>query len=192
MNRNWMLKLVRGQLPPKPICVEFGVHFGNFSQVILNHLNPKRLYLVDRWLYDPDHPSPIYGRKNRKLAEITDVEAQARWDEIATTVMRRYKSDPRVTIYRADSLNVIPDNHVDFAYLDADHSYNGTIDALNEAYRCVKVGGIIAGDDYRNNGWWENQVIKAVNEFIKAYMDIEIIEIHQNQFVLRKLKSVLE
>ena len=32
-------------------------------------------------------------------------------------------------------------------------------------YRIVKPGGLIAGDDYGDAGWWENGVTKAVDEF---------------------------
>lgn len=40
------------------------------------------------------------------------------------------------------------DNSLDMVLLDADHSYNGTLDGIEAFLPKIKHGGILAGDDY--------------------------------------------
>ena len=66
---------------------------------------------------------------------------------------------------RMDSVSaskIYKDNSIDFVFIDANHEYDYVKKDIEAWFPKVKVGGIIAGHDYRN-GW--KDVDKAVNEF---------------------------
>jgi predicted O-methyltransferase YrrM len=48
--------------------------------------------------------------------------------------------------------HAMPDNTLDFCYIDADHSYDGVKKDLNIWLPKVKSGGIICGHDYVKDG----------------------------------------
>jgi len=50
----------------------------------------------------------------------------------------------------------------------------------------VRPGGLIAGDDYRLDGWWQDGVVRAVNEFVGRH-ELIIDGVFGSQFILRKL-----
>jgi len=43
----------------------------------------------------------------------------------------------------------------------------------------------MAGDDYGSEGWWENGVQKAVDEFISQRQDLTL-EVKGDQFIITK------
>ena len=66
---------------------------------------------------------------------------------------------------RMDSIDAskkYENNSLDFVFIDASHEYDYVKKDIEAWFPKVKVGGIIAGHDYRN-GW--KDVDKAVNEF---------------------------
>ena len=54
---------------------------------------------------------------------------------------------------------------LDWVYLDGDHRYEAVRDELVLYASLVKPGGIIAGDDYHGEGWWEGGVKRAADEW---------------------------
>lgn len=55
---------------------------------------------------------------------------------------------------------------IDFLYVDADHSYEGCLSDLESWWPHVKIGGLIAGDDYDDP---RHGVTQAWDEFEKKY-----------------------
>ena len=172
--RDWLFN--EDYIDKRLVGCEVGVHFGNFSKRILKLAKPSLLYLVDPWKISAGHDSPLFGDRGE----------QEELDRLYSNVYNRYKQNENVMVIRDSSTKKILDEHLDWIYLDGDHSYDGTYNALVDGYRCIKYGGVIAGDDYHINGWWKRQVISAVNDFIKNYEDIEVVTVQRNQFVLRK------
>jgi len=64
------------------------------------------------------------------------------------------------------------DRSIDFLFIDADHGYEAVKQDLTQWFPKIKIGGVIAGDDYMNKGLGVN---KAVNDFFK-YKQIPIIK----------------
>ena len=56
-NRQSFLEHVSSLMPKDSIYVEVGVYTGNFSQMILEKINPALLYLVDPWEIGSDKNS---------------------------------------------------------------------------------------------------------------------------------------
>lgn len=72
----------------------------------------------------------------------------------------------------------IEDESLDWVYIDSDHTYEGTKEALEDWSKKVRKGGIIAGHDYVETPLHPSfGVIKAVNEFCaNGGYKLEIIE----------------
>lgn len=70
------------------------------------------------------------------------------------------------------------DNSLDMVLLDADHSFNGTLDGIQAFLPKVKSGGIIAGDDYDLSGF--THVVRA------AQKGLPKVEVMDRVFFYRK------
>lgn len=153
-------------LPRRSVGCEIGVWKGDLSAALLRYLRPKRLHLVDPWLFMPDKPQAMYGGREAK--------SQADMDAVYEQVDRRFTDEQlrgRVVIHRATSANAavaIPDGSLDWAYIDGDHTYEGVRTDVGVYAAKVKPGGILCGDDYGSTGWWDAGVRRAVDEFIAA------------------------
>jgi hypothetical protein len=153
-------------LPRRSIGCEIGVWEGDLSAVFLRYLRPKLLHLVDPWLFMPDKPLAIYGGREAK--------SQTDMDRVYERAARRFADEElrgRVVIHRATSANAavaIPDNSLDWAYVDGDHTYEAVRADVDLYAAKIKPGGILCGDDYGSTGWWEAGVKRAVDEFITA------------------------
>ncbi|RED37987.1 methyltransferase family protein [Rhodopseudomonas thermotolerans] len=106
------------RLPHGGVVAEIGCLRGEFSRDILRLASPKRLHL-----FDIDF-SPLAA----------DVRA-----------------DHRVSIQEGpspESLAVLPDGSLDWAYIDADHSYAAVVRDAAAAARKVKPGGYLVFNDF--------------------------------------------
>ncbi len=137
------------------IAVELGVAFGGNSENILSNTNVKKLYGVDsyknRWTYNDG--------MNKKQPELDYIYQK--------TIERLKKFGQRYEHIRKSSRDALKDtpNNLDFVYIDADHSYIGCLNDLRLWVPKVKVGGIIAGDDYHSKT--SPGVTIAVNKYFK-------------------------
>ena len=171
-------------LPEKAVCAEIGTWKGNFAAVILEHRRPAHLYLVDPWEHraEGDYADASYGGK----MEGGQVSMDAMYDEVAARFSAEVESG-QVEILRqrsTDAAAALPDESLDWVYIDGDHSYEGVKADLEAYFRTVKPGGLMAGDDYGHVGsWFEDGVTRAVDEFAARCANLEIIG---TQFVLRK------
>jgi hypothetical protein len=144
-------------LPNGNVC-EIGVAKGDFAELIIKHNNPKKLFLVDVW----DNIEMSYSDSN-----MVDKNSQnKRYDY----VLNKFNDYSSVNLIRKSSLEAHKEfnkNFFDWIYIDADHSYNGCLNDLNNFDEKVKTDGYICGHDFNNiikNGYGVNQ---AVNDFIK-------------------------
>jgi Methyltransferase domain len=172
------------RMPTHSVGAEIGVWTGDFSALILRAVAPRVLHLIDPWKYEPDpeYAQGLYGGLAGN---------QAKMDLIHDLVQRRFErhvASGAVRIHRSSSVEAaatFPDGYFDWVYIDGNHQYEFVKRDLESFYPKVKTGGLIAGDDYGNRGWWADGVTKAVNEFILgSHCDVVVIE--HNQFVLRK------
>ena len=129
---------------------ELGVDNGNFTEIILNENNPKKLHLVDNW-----------GSKRYNTDLKKSVEAKFANEISNGTVVLNWGLS-------TDVVNNFPNEYFDWIYIDTDHTYEVTYQELLMYESKMKPDGIIAGHDYvRRNlaGTMRNGVIEAVAQF---------------------------
>ena len=156
--------------------VEIGVDTGDFTYILLSKTKIS-LYGIDCWMDDfgsnfrPGFFDPI--GQNRMDTAIE------RLKEFGSDNLAREK---RITLIKNTSVEeaaCFGDNLFDFVYIDGDHSFEGIYNDLYSWINKVRVGGIIAGDDFKdgiNSGikdYFGNQlpfrVQSIVTDFCKKY-----------------------
>lgn len=172
-------------LPKHAVGVEIGVHEGEFSRQLLARTCPTELHLIDPWEHQTAdvYKDAWYGGKAKA--------GQREMDERYANVCCEFKEDiraGRVKIHRGYSANILelfPDEYFDWMYIDGNHLYEYVKKDLALSMKKAKLGGLIAGDDYRDGGWWEGGVKKAVDELL-INEAVQLVTIRNGQFILRK------
>jgi hypothetical protein len=163
--------------------VEVGVWKGDFSAYILgNCRNLDRYYMIDPWANLPDWNKPSNVSPGM-FAEIYQ-EMLAKTD---------FASD-KITILRGRSKEVaehIPDETLDFAYIDGDHTLRGITIDLIKILPKIKWGGMIGGDDFTTTPWqhdpcYEPTLVFPYSVYFAEAMDLPIIALPHNQFLINK------
>lgn len=150
------------QVRPGSSGAEIGVWRGYFSTEILQHTSVRKLYLVDAWKPQPSYEDPLSD---------TDHEAN-----LAETKHHLRGWPHRWEIVRGDSLAVALTNKtippLDWAYIDANHSYEACLADLRAWETRLKPTGVLMGHDYTdthpNAIKWNFGVVPAVNDFCVA------------------------
>ena len=151
-------------LPKKISCVEAGVLAGDFALKILDSVGPSVLHLIDPF-EDLDYFANEYGG--------------ARWDyreEHYKFVSNRFKKNTNVVLHRAKFEKFATEqmelqNKFDFIYIDYEHTYSATREALWLSTNIVSEGGIVGFNDYNI---YENNTkngekmgtVPAINDFL--------------------------
>ena len=126
---------------------EIGVDRGRFSQHMLNCHPEMRLLLVDPWRWK------LRGESRYK-----------------STVRRMEQYGERAVIDRRDSFDAVrdvPDESLDFVYIDGDHTFDYVMTDLIWWAKKVRMGGVVAGHDYyrfRRGG-----VVPAVDAYTREH-----------------------
>jgi len=155
-------------LPPNPICVEVGVHQGTFSEMMIQELNPGKLFLVDPWEIGDD----LNANGQTYDETLGLLKTAYSTDSDLATVQERFSSqiqENRVEILKDYSYNAVDnfkDLSLDLVYIDACHLYESVKADLAAYLPKLKLTGVMSGHDYfeySNFG-----VIQAVDEFLES------------------------
>lgn len=173
------------RMPRESVCAEVGVWKGDFTARILATVRPRRIHLIDPWLFvaSPEYTLTWYGG--------VDAKDQADMDDIYEGVVKRFRreaEDGIVVLHRQRSIQAAAEfspGYFDWIYIDGDHHYDEVRQDLELFGRVVKIGGYVCGDDYTDTSWWGDSVIRAVDEYV-ASGQAEVALIEGNQFVLRR------
>jgi cephalosporin hydroxylase len=140
--------------------VEVGVHHGEYSEIILEKWQGKMLFLVDIWKY---------SQKNKNGDQIMN-----------NAKIRLSRFSKRFTMIRKPSVeaaNEFINNSLDFAYIDACHTYEHVKADIQAWYPKIKSGGILCGHDYcppKHIGTTKFGIVQAVNQFLALHPEYEL------------------
>jgi hypothetical protein len=174
-------------LPRNSVGAEIGVFKGDFSAQIIRRVAPKRLYLIDPWrsVTTSSHRKALYGMDNRSQDDMDDLASQVA-ERFAAEIRSR-----RVKILRAPSseaLAAIPDESLDWIYIDGDHTFEGVLEDLRLSYQKVRKGGFICGDDYRLGNWFADGVVRGLHTFLAELGSaVVLVFVIDGQFFMRRL-----
>lgn len=142
------------------IGIEVGVQNGEFSKMILENTQCKKLYMVDAWRH-------FEGYNDRANASNT-VHSLNLLSSMQNTEAHREKTCILVEL-SLDAAKLFPDGFFDFIYLDAAHDKKSVLADIKAWYPKLKNKGIICGDDYMDGYVNETDfgVKSAVNAFFK-------------------------
>ena len=124
--------------------VEIGVSDGRYSEILCQSNPNLKLLCVDIWKKER-----IYNMAVEKLKPYN------------TTIIRKSS---------VDAAKDIPDESLDFVFIDADHKYESVKENINTWAPKVRRGGCVSGHDYYVFRWSKNSgVIDAVDEYVKKH-----------------------
>jgi hypothetical protein len=120
---------------------ELGVQNGLYSEHILrNWPSCTTFYLIDIW-----KPQENYFDGANVPQHLQD-----RAYENTLKRLSPFKNKTKVLrMLTTDAAKFIPDDSLDFIYIDARHDYCGVMEDLENYYSKLKVNGILAGHDYK-------------------------------------------
>jgi predicted O-methyltransferase YrrM len=122
---------------PRGVIAEIGVAGGHFTeQILATWPRCSELFAIDCW-------GPFDGN------HITDDEQEQRFKQVTA----KFAPRKNVTIIRQYShlaAENMPDESIDFIYIDADHSHAAALLDLQSWFPKLKKKGIMAGHDYYN------------------------------------------
>ena len=170
--RSQYLNQVKKIIPQKPTCVEVGVLRGNFSELILSHLNPKKLHLVDPWERGADKNSPATHYSGGRARIPTAYSTNDQYQLVKSKFNNQIQSKSVVLHrgYSYDCVESFDDNYFDFIYIDACHLYESVKADLEMFLPKLKTNGLMCGHDYFNDPKGSNfGVIQAVDEFCEKF-----------------------
>jgi hypothetical protein len=162
---------------------EIGVYRGAFAAFILERCDSiEKYFMIDPWKHLADWNKP--ANESDSVFEDFYREAKQKTDF----------AQNRRSILRgktAEVIDQIPDNELDFAYIDGDHTLRGiTIDLLR-VYSKVKPGGFVGGDDFTPTVWqhdtrFEPTLVYPLAVYFAEAMGAAIYALPNSQFCIQK------
>ncbi|HWT25074.1 MAG TPA: class I SAM-dependent methyltransferase, partial [Solirubrobacteraceae bacterium] len=162
---------------------EIGVYRGRFAASLLERCTGiERYYMIDPWRHLDDWNKPAnkdddeFARFYREALAKTDAWSAKRVVLRGTT---------------AEVIDQIPDDSLDFAYIDGDHTLRGITIDLTKIFPKVRDGGWIGGDDFSPSIWQHDESYEPTLVFPYAVHFAEavgarIFALPHRQFLIHK------
>src|SRR3954451_11830378 len=165
---------------------EVGVWKGEFAEEILKRCPMiEKYYMVDPWATLPDWNKPF------------NVAPKA-FEEVFTEAMKRteFASSKRAVLRgrTREIIQSIPDNSLDYIYIDGDHTLRGITIDLIKLLPKVKQGGLIGRADFPNTPWqhgieFEPTLVCPFSVYFAEAMDMPIVALPFDQFIMQKASN---
>ncbi len=166
--------------------LEIGVYRGELASRLLRDCTGIReYYMVDPWKHLDSWNKP---------RNLSSEEFQGCYEE---TLARTDFARDKTTVLRGRTVDVIeeiPDNSLDLAYIDGDHTLRGITTDLLSVYPKVKVGGWIAGDDFCASIWqhpkeFEPTLVFPFAVYFAEARGLRIYAPGRDQFLMEKRRD---
>lgn len=166
--------------------VEIGVYRGEFSEKILRSCDGiKKYYLLDPWRNLANWDKP---------ANVDDSTFKGYFDEAMRAT--EFAIEKRVVLRgkTTEIIDKIPDNSLDFSYIDGDHTLRGITIDLIKVFPKVRNGGYIGGDDFSRTIWqhspnFEPTLIFPYALYFAEAMSVRIYSLPYDQFLISKSEN---
>ena len=185
------INVISENLSSKDLYVlEIGIHKGDFSKQLAQHLQPKKLILVDPWIaYDDEiYSNSWYGNSS--------ISNQVIQDQYFCEIKKYFENQielDTVEVHRKTSDNFFTQNKLkfDLIYIDGNHLFDFVKRDISNSLNFINHDGIIVLDDYDVAGWWNDGITKAV-DFFREKNSIKIIRKHNlfdyhHQCIIKKI-----
>jgi len=135
---------------------EIGVMEGINAEFMFQAIPGLKLYLVDPWI-------DYEGQRKHRGKELLD-------NGKASTIKRVETYDAEIMeMFSDEAARLVPNNSLDFVYIDGNHTFNYTIMDIILWTPKVKVGGIVSGHDYYHHPKANMEVRPAVEAYIAQH-----------------------
>jgi Methyltransferase domain len=168
---------------PLECAAEIGVWKGDFAKVLLaNFGNLTKYYMIDPWAHLPDWNKPF--NVDDRSFEAVYAEALLKTD---------FAANRRIVLRGRTSavIDEIPDESLDFAYIDGDHTLRGITVDLIRVFPKIRDGGLIGGDDFVNKPWqhgaaYEPTLVCPFAVYFAEAMRLPFVALPHKQFLIQK------
>lgn len=178
-NRREMILGLKAQLPPRPRVVEVGVALGDFSEFLLEALDPAEFVGIDT--FDMHHLEVVWGRRTAEIFTGRTHEAYFR-DRFAA----RGAQVKVLHGFSFEQLATLEAGSCDLIYVDAAHDFENVSRDLAASLRCLAPNGLIVANDYTLFDPFmrvDYGVVQAVNEFLESNdFEMEGFALEKNMF----------
>ena len=138
------------------IAVEIGTHKGYNAKSILKELNVMKLYLIDPYEEYSDYTNSEPNADQQLLSNA---------ERIAIKKLKKFKHKIIwLKKYSDDAVDDVVDN-IDFVYIDGNHEYEYVIKDMENYYKKLNVGGILAGHDITSFPGVSKALFKFCNKY---------------------------
>lgn len=129
---------------------EVGVFQANTSEYLLKSFPGLELLCIDPFQSYEEHESEMTAARLREC------------EAIATARLEPFGARAKlIKLTSVEAAEMVPDQSLDFVFIDAVHSYEAVLEDLHAWFPKVRVGGIVSGHDYSWPG-----VREALEEFL--------------------------
>jgi hypothetical protein len=154
------------------VGAEVGTERGVYSKCLLEANPELKLYSIDSWKTHKGYRDHVNQDKLERFYEET-VERLAPFGE-RSEIRRGWSVEEA---YR------VPDESLDFVYIDANHNFQNVTNDITEWSKKVKPGGIVAGHDYvKVRSSIDCQVKAVVDAMAYAYKKYPVFIVTGNPF----------
>jgi hypothetical protein len=123
------------------VGAEIGIYNAEFSDSLLRLMPDLTFYMIDPYKHWPDDIYDDVGNDNQEIQD-------ARY-ELVKVIANKYGDRAKLLrMTSIEALGRVPDNSLDFVYIDANHKYEFVKQDIKGWYKKVKPNGIIAGHDF--------------------------------------------
>jgi len=151
-------------------------------------VEPRELHLVDVWWLEYGECYPNWGAYSNH----GNLKTRDAYDEVVK-IVEQYGGGRKVLVhvgYDLEYLGRLPDNHLDWAYLDTSHEYEHSKLELEMLRAKIKRGGLITGDDWHEDPEHIHYgLARAVKEFCEENRWEIVLLSNWSQWAIRRAKD---
>ena len=155
--------------------LEIGCFEGLSSFYVLSEYKSVNAFFLDIW----DIPNP----NSKTLSNNFNTVEKAFDKNLSEFNFTKIKEDSVVSMRRLLKQN----KSFDFIYIDGSHNGEDILSDAIEAFKILKLGGLIFFDDFLQHD--KNRIVQSyegIGKFLSLYLDYLVIEYFQNNLVVRK------